>query len=71
MSINERNLLDYFGVKSHKELIEYMRKNPNDKKVIELKELLKEFDADVKEEGVKWPYMNISHVIRRKNYMRK
>lgn len=32
-------LLEFFGVKSHKELIEYMEQHPEDKKSRQLKEI--------------------------------
>lgn len=34
------DLLNYFNVGNHQELMEYIRDNPNDIKVMELKELL-------------------------------
>ena len=39
-------LLEHFKVNSHYELSEYIRKNPEDPKVIELKKLLKEVGVD-------------------------
>ncbi len=34
------DLLNYFNVENHQELMEYIRDNPDDIKVMELKELL-------------------------------
>lgn len=45
-------LLDYFGVKNHYELTEYVKSNPDDPKVIELKELMKEFGIDLDKEEI-------------------
>ncbi|WP_176087304.1 hypothetical protein [Virgibacillus dokdonensis] len=36
----EQSILDYFGVASHKELLEFMQEHPEDKDVLMLKELL-------------------------------
>lgn len=36
-------LLDYFQVKNHQELLNYITENPNDSKVKELKEILHVF----------------------------
>ena len=36
----ENNLLKYLGLKSHSEIMDYVRENPEDKKVKEIKELL-------------------------------
>lgn len=38
---NENKLLQYFGLTSHSEIMDYVRKNPENKKVKEIKELLK------------------------------
>lgn len=38
-------LLGYFGVSSYKELLAYCENNPNEKKVIELKELFELVDV--------------------------
>lgn len=38
---NENKLLQYFGLTSHSEIMDYVRKNPEDEKVKEIKELLK------------------------------
>lgn len=39
---NEKNkLLEYFNVNNYQELLEYIRENPEDKKVNEMKDLLK------------------------------
>jgi hypothetical protein len=43
----EDKLLSYFGVKNHKELTEYIKNNPTDKKVLMLKELLMEWGVDI------------------------
>lgn len=46
-------LLSYFGVKNHKELTEHIRDNPTEKKVLMLKELLKEWGVDFDKENFK------------------
>lgn len=33
-------LLEFFGVKNHRELLEYMENNPDDKNVLLLKEIM-------------------------------
>ncbi len=38
---NENKLLQYFGVTSHSEIMDYIRENPEDEKLKEVKELLK------------------------------
>ena len=38
---NGNKLLQYFGLTSHSEIMDYVRKNPEDEKVKEIKELLK------------------------------
>lgn len=40
MKNNQQSILDYFGVDSQKELLEFMQSNPEDKDVLLLKELL-------------------------------
>lgn len=40
-------LLASFGVSSHKELLEFVRDNPTDEKVIELKEFLHLFGVSI------------------------
>lgn len=44
-------LLDYFQVANHQELMEFIKQNPNDKKVKELKELLALFEIDLESVG--------------------
>ena len=44
-------LLDYFQVASHQELMEFIKENPNDKKVKELKVLLVLFEIDLESVG--------------------
>lgn len=44
-------LLDYFQVANHQELMEFIKQNPNDKKVKELKELLILFEIDLESVG--------------------
>lgn len=46
-------LLDYFQVANHQELMEFIKKNPENKKVKELKELLVLFDIDLESVGEK------------------
>lgn len=41
-----KSLLDYFNVRTQKELLEYMNDNPRDPKVIELKEFIKVVEND-------------------------
>lgn len=52
MEIKDK-LLNYFGVKSHKELTDYIKNNPNDQKVLMLKEFLKEWGVNLDEENYK------------------
>lgn len=40
MRNNQQSILDYFEVDSQKELLEFMKENPEDKDVVLLKELL-------------------------------
>lgn len=40
MNSNQQSILDYFGVDSQKELLEFMQDHPEDKDVLSLKELL-------------------------------
>jgi len=52
MSVKETSILKYFNVHSHKELMDFMKSNPEDEKVIELKKILddlQEFDGDTDE----------------------
>lgn len=44
-------LLDYFQVANHQELMEFIKQNPNDKKVKELKELIALFKIDLESVG--------------------
>jgi len=37
---NQQSILEYFGLDSQKELLEFMQENPEDKDVLLLKELL-------------------------------
>ncbi|MGO1369254.1 hypothetical protein [Senegalia sp. (in: firmicutes)] len=46
-------LLDYFQVANHQALMEFIKKNPEDKKVKELKELLVLFDVNLGRVGEK------------------
>lgn len=41
-------LLDYFNVKSHRELKDFMKKNPTDERVLELNEILEMFLSEDK-----------------------
>jgi len=43
---NQQSILDYFGVASQKELLEFMQEHPEDKDVLLLKELLIGNDGD-------------------------
>ena len=47
---NENKLLQYFGLTSHSEIMDYVRKNPEDEKVKEIKELLKALPIKTDEE---------------------
>lgn len=52
MSVKETSILKFFNVRSHKELMDFMKNNPEDEKVIELKKMLddlQEFDGDTDE----------------------
>ncbi|GAQ18457.1 protocadherin alpha-C2 [Oceanobacillus picturae] len=40
MRNNQQSILDYFGVDSQKELLEFMQNHPKDKDVLLLKEML-------------------------------
>lgn len=44
-------LLKEFGVNSHKELVKYMKNNPQDKKVMQLQEILEMFRTSQKKAG--------------------
>jgi len=37
---NQQSILDYFGVDSQKELLEFIQEHPEDKDVLTLKELI-------------------------------
>lgn len=43
-------LLKYFNVENHKELMEYIRGNPEDMKVQEIKEILEMYGVDLDSE---------------------
>ena len=47
---NENKLLQYFGLTSHSKIMDYVRKNPEDEKVKEIKELLKALPINADEE---------------------
>ena len=47
---NENKLLQYFGLTSHSEIMDYVRKNPEDEKVKEIKALLKALPINADEE---------------------
>ena len=47
---DENKLLQYFGLTSHSEIMDYVRKNPEDEKVKEIKELLKALPINADEE---------------------
>ena len=47
---NENKLLQYFGLTSHSEIMDYVRNNPEDEKVKEIKELLKALPIKTDEE---------------------
>lgn len=47
MGSNFKSILDYFGVKSHHELMEFIEDNPMDQKVLELKSLFLELGIDL------------------------
>lgn len=47
---NENKLLQYFGLTSHSEIMDYIRKNPEDEKAKEIKELLKALPINTDEE---------------------
>lgn len=46
MENNQKSILDYFGVDSQKELLEFMQSNPEDEDVLLLKELLVRAEND-------------------------
>lgn len=47
---NENKLLQYFGLTSHSEIMDYIRNNPEDEKVKEIKGLLKALPINANEE---------------------
>ncbi len=48
---NERNrLLGYFGLNSYDEIMTYIKENPGDEKVKEIKELFKTYSTDLDRE---------------------
>lgn len=48
---NEKNkLLEYFNVNNYQELVEYIKENPEDKKVNEMKDLFKLYGVDLNNE---------------------
>lgn len=48
---NEKNrLLEYFGLNSYGEIMTYIRENPGDKKVKEIKELFETYSTDLERE---------------------
>lgn len=49
---NEKNrLLEYFGLNSYGEIMTYIRENPGDKKVKEIKELFETHSINLDEEA--------------------
>ena len=49
---NEKNkLLEYFGLNSYGEIMNYIRENPEDKKVKEIKELFETHSINLDEEA--------------------
>ena len=49
---NEKNkLLEYFGLNSYGEIMTYIRENPEDKKVKEIKELFETHSINLDEEA--------------------
>ena len=48
---NEKNrLLEYFGLNSYGEIMNYIRENPEDEKVKEIKELFETYSTDLDRE---------------------
>ena len=47
-------LFELFGVKNHLELMNYIKDNPKDERVKEVKELLEMFDINIEEGDKKW-----------------
>ncbi len=48
---NEKNrLLEYFGLNSYDEIMTYIRENPEDEKVKEIKELFETYSTDLDRE---------------------
>lgn len=48
---NEKNrLLEYFGLNSYEEIMTYIRENPEDEKVKEIKELFETYSTDLDRE---------------------
>lgn len=50
MKVKNR-LLNYFGVKNHKELAEYIKNNPTDEKVLMLTEILEEWGVNIEKQA--------------------
>lgn len=48
---NKNRLLQYFGLNSHSEMMAYIRENPEDEKVKEIKELFKPHLTNLDEEA--------------------
>ena len=49
--LNSNELLKYFKLASHEELISYIKENPKDSKVVELKEVLAAFGINLESGG--------------------
>ncbi|MCR1935050.1 hypothetical protein NSA27_10260 [Clostridium tepidum] len=47
---NKNRLLQYFGLNSHSEMMAYIRENPEDEKVKEIKDLFKAHSINLDEE---------------------
>lgn len=47
---NKNRLLEYFGLNSHSKMMTYIRENPEDEKVKEIKELFKIYSTNLDEE---------------------
>jgi len=49
LSKTYKSIFGYFGVNSHRELLEFIRHKPDDPKTIELKKLISSLDGDSNE----------------------
>ena len=46
MNLNQKSILDYFNVNNQRELLSFMKENPDDQDVLLLKELIVRLEKD-------------------------